>query len=192
VPDHLIEELPATSLPADWRSIFPSASTRRLGNNWLASRSRVGLLVPSILITGAAAEVKNCLINPEHPDFDQVTLSGPMLLALDSKVQTVDNRTFRRKRYLTRKTKMVGYSLFAMQGEHWTVSRKWFDESGQKPASSQQTICLEARRLKNSGFFVSLFFPVIEQYFTFLIEVAGVLGVDQKTVSYDLKIPQIH
>ncbi len=85
VPDHLIEELPATSLPADWRSIFPSPSTRRLGNNWLASRSRVGLLVPSILITGAVAEVKNCLVNPEHPDFDQVTLSGPMLLALDSR-----------------------------------------------------------------------------------------------------------
>ena len=85
VPDRLIEELPATSLPSDWRSISPSPSTQRLGNSWLMSRSAVGLLVPSILITGAAPEVKNCLLNPEHPDFDQVTLSGPSLLTLDSR-----------------------------------------------------------------------------------------------------------
>jgi RES domain-containing protein len=85
VPDHLIEELPATSLPADWRSIFPSRSTQRLGNNWLIGRSGVGLLVPSILLTGAAPEVKNCLVNPEHPEFKKVALSGPILLALDSR-----------------------------------------------------------------------------------------------------------
>ena len=88
VPDRLIEELPATSLPPDWRSISPSRSTQRLGNSWLTSRSGVGLLVPSILITGAAPEVKNCLVNPEHPEFNQVTLSGPILLALDSRFAT--------------------------------------------------------------------------------------------------------
>lgn len=85
VPDRLIEELPATSLPPDWRSISPRPSTQRLGNSWLTSRSAVGLLVPSILITGAAPEVKNCLLNPEHPDFSQVMLSGPSLLTLDSR-----------------------------------------------------------------------------------------------------------
>ena len=85
VPDRLIEELPATSLPPDWRSISPSPTTQRLGNTWLMSRSAVGLLVPSILTTGADPVVKNCLVNPEHPDFSQVTLSGPILLALDSR-----------------------------------------------------------------------------------------------------------
>ena len=85
VPDRLIEELPATSLPPDWRSISPSPKTQRLGNSWLLSRSAAGLLVPSILITGADPEVKNCLVNPEHPDFNQVTLTGPILLTLDSR-----------------------------------------------------------------------------------------------------------
>jgi len=85
MPDRLIEELPATSLPPDWRSISPSPTTQRLGNTWLMSRSAVGLLVPSILTTGADPVVKNCLVNPEHPDFSQVTLSGPILLALDSR-----------------------------------------------------------------------------------------------------------
>jgi RES domain-containing protein len=85
VPDRLVEELPGTSLPPNWRSISPSPSTQRLGNTWLMSRSAVGLLVPSILITGADPEVKNCLVNPEHPDFNLVTLSGPISLALDSR-----------------------------------------------------------------------------------------------------------
>jgi RES domain-containing protein len=85
MPDRLIEELPATSLPPDWRSISPSPTTQRLGNTWLMSRSAVGLLVPSILTTGADPVVKNCLVDPEHPDFSQVTLSGPILLALDSR-----------------------------------------------------------------------------------------------------------
>jgi RES domain-containing protein len=84
VPDHLIEELPATSLPTDWRSIYPSSTTQLLGNTWLTGRSAVGLLVPSILITGAAPEVKNCFVNPRHPDFSQITLSEPILLPLDS------------------------------------------------------------------------------------------------------------
>jgi len=88
VPDRLIEEIPATNLPPDWRSIAPTGSTQRLGNRWLTGRSGVGLLVPSILITGAEPEVKNCLINPDHPDFDQVTLSGPILLPLDSRFAT--------------------------------------------------------------------------------------------------------
>jgi RES domain-containing protein len=88
LPERLIEELPATSLPSDWRSISPTPSTRRLGNTWLMSRSAVGLLVPSILTTGADPEVKNCLVNPDHPDFNQVALSGPILLALDSRFAT--------------------------------------------------------------------------------------------------------
>jgi RES domain-containing protein len=88
VPERLIEELPATRLPSDWRSISPTPSTRRLGNTWLMSRSAVGLLVPSILTTGADPEVKNCLVNPDHPDFNQVALSGPILLALDSRFAT--------------------------------------------------------------------------------------------------------
>jgi RES domain-containing protein len=44
VPDNLIEDLPAASLPPDWRSIYPPASTQQLGSNWLASKSAAGLL----------------------------------------------------------------------------------------------------------------------------------------------------
>ena len=81
--DDLIEELPADCLPPDWRSIYPPPSTQRLGHDWLVSQSTVGLLVPSVLISGIAPEVKNCLLNPLHPEFKQVAVVGPIQLAVD-------------------------------------------------------------------------------------------------------------
>jgi RES domain-containing protein len=87
VPDHLLEQLSSDDLPQDWRSIYPPDSTRQLGNAWLRSLSAVGLLVPSVLITGVyGGSVKNCLINPLHPRFDQVKLSGPIVAALDPRL----------------------------------------------------------------------------------------------------------
>jgi RES domain-containing protein len=83
IPDNLVEELSASDLPPDWRSIYPPVSTKRLGSKWLASQSAVGLLVPSILISDSAREIKNCLINPAHAEFTQVAIEGPIMLPLD-------------------------------------------------------------------------------------------------------------
>jgi RES domain-containing protein len=83
IPDNLIEELPASSLPADWRSIYPAQSTQILGDIWLSEKRKVGLLVPSVLLHGTDPRVKNCLLNPEHPQYPQMSHSGPMLLPLD-------------------------------------------------------------------------------------------------------------
>jgi RES domain-containing protein len=85
VPDNLVEEVPASSLPHDWRSVYPPNSTQRLGHDWLISQSAVGLLVPSVLISGIDPTVKNCLINPIHPEFKHATILGPVLLAVDSR-----------------------------------------------------------------------------------------------------------
>jgi RES domain-containing protein len=87
VPDNLIEELPAASLPHDWRSLYPPASTQRLGAEWLLAQSAVGLLVPSILLSGTAPEIKNCLLNPLHPEFSKVAIVGPIQLAVDPRLQ---------------------------------------------------------------------------------------------------------
>ena len=58
-------------------SVFRSAFT-------LESAAAVGLLVPSVLISGVhGAHLKNCLINPLHPEFHQVKLSGPISFAVD-------------------------------------------------------------------------------------------------------------
>jgi hypothetical protein len=42
-------------------------------------------LVPSVLISGTDPKVKNCLLNPAHPEFRQVAIVGPILLAVDSR-----------------------------------------------------------------------------------------------------------
>lgn len=86
VPDSLIEELSHSDLPPDWRSIYPPHSTRMLGNNWLSGQSAVALLVPSVLISDSAPEIKNCLINPAHPEFHRVVVSGPIILPLDPRL----------------------------------------------------------------------------------------------------------
>lgn len=83
VPDNLIEELPAASLPPNWRSVYAPQSTQKLGDDWLNGKRKVGLLVPSVLLHGADPKVKNCLLNPEHPEYSQMSHSGPILLALD-------------------------------------------------------------------------------------------------------------
>jgi RES domain-containing protein len=86
VPDHLLEELPAHQLPHDWRSIYPPLSTQRLGHEWLVNESAVGLLVPSVLVSGSSPEVKNCILNPVHPEFKKVPIVGPIQLAVDPRV----------------------------------------------------------------------------------------------------------
>jgi len=87
VPDDLIEEIPVSALPRDWRSIYPPVSTQRLGHEWLLSKSAVGLLVPSVLISGSEAAVKNCLVNPLHPEFkSKVQLFDPVEVPLDPRL----------------------------------------------------------------------------------------------------------
>ena len=88
IPDGLIEELAEEDYPRDWRSIYPPDSTRVLGNSWLESLAAVVLLVPSILISGIhGSHNRNCIINPLHPEFNQVKLSGPIAFAVDPRLQ---------------------------------------------------------------------------------------------------------
>jgi len=42
-----------------------------------------GLLVPSVLISGADPTIKNCLLNPEHPRYAHAKFFGPIPLAID-------------------------------------------------------------------------------------------------------------
>jgi RES domain-containing protein len=85
IPDDLIEQLHPDDYPLDWRSIYPPDSTKELGNSWLGSRAAVALLVPSVLITGAQG-VRNCIINPLHPEFHRAKFSGPILHTVDPRM----------------------------------------------------------------------------------------------------------
>lgn len=82
IPDGLIEPLAEKDLPVDWRSIYPPASTQRIGDQWLKSKKSLVLLVPSVLITGGDG-ARNCILNPDHPEFPNITLSGPTIVPVD-------------------------------------------------------------------------------------------------------------
>ena len=56
------------ALPADWRQ--NQALTQTIGMRWLASKSSLGLWVPSFV---EPAE-NNLLLNPAHPDYARVRL----------------------------------------------------------------------------------------------------------------------
>ena len=56
------------TLPADWRQ--NQAATQTIGMRWLASKSSLGLWVPSFV---EPAE-NNLLLNPAHPDYARVRL----------------------------------------------------------------------------------------------------------------------
>ena len=83
IPDTLVEELSASLLPYDWRSIYPPRSCQEAGDEWLRSLSGIGLLVPSVLVSGIEPLVKNCLVNPLHPEFNRISVSGPIPFPLD-------------------------------------------------------------------------------------------------------------
>jgi len=59
---------PRYRLPDDW--IDDPLVTRAVGDDWLAARTSVLLLVPSAIVP----ETHNVLINPDHPDATGVRL----------------------------------------------------------------------------------------------------------------------
>ncbi len=69
-------------LPADWRTDPPPVSTRALGTGWLESRKSLTLRVPNTLIPAE----NNYLINPRHPDFEQLEILQPEPLDLDPRL----------------------------------------------------------------------------------------------------------
>lgn len=56
------------ALPADWK--MNQAATQKLGMEWLAAASSLGMWVPSFV---EPAE-KNLLLNPTHPEYLKVKL----------------------------------------------------------------------------------------------------------------------
>ena len=73
VPDDLVEALPETDLPADWRSTPPSRSTQTLGDAWVRDQRSAALLLPSVLLPHHT----NLVLNPAHPEVSRLIASPP-------------------------------------------------------------------------------------------------------------------
>jgi RES domain-containing protein len=73
IPEALnISVLDESSLKKDWHTIDNYAYCQSLGSKWLNESESAVLKVPSVVIK----KEHNYLINPNHPDFKQIALTG--------------------------------------------------------------------------------------------------------------------
>ncbi len=79
----LVEELPFSSLPSDWRAYPAPPSLKSIGDEWTDGVRSVVLRVPSVTVRGQY----NYLVNPSHPDFGKVRVSEPEPLDLDPRLR---------------------------------------------------------------------------------------------------------
>ena len=71
--DDLMETLPITSIPKNWKQEPPPPSLQQCGANWIKSASSLILAVPSVIIP----DERNFLINPKHPHFSKLKIDKP-------------------------------------------------------------------------------------------------------------------
>jgi RES domain-containing protein len=71
-----------TRVPASWRQYPRSTETQAFGDAWLRTRQTLALRVPSAVVPGEF----NYLLNPAHPDFDQVELGPPEPFSFDPRL----------------------------------------------------------------------------------------------------------
>ena len=83
VPDEdaLIERHEPASLPEGWDA-EDSGVARQRGDDWLAARRRLVLVVPSVV---ARLEF-NAVVNPAHPEFSRVRVSAPEAVVWDRRL----------------------------------------------------------------------------------------------------------
>ncbi|MDZ7801447.1 MAG: RES family NAD+ phosphorylase [Trueperaceae bacterium] len=72
IPAELVLMLRRDDLPSDWRVRPNSPGARAIGDAWLEQAASVALLVPSVLVP----QEHNLLLNPVHPDFEEVVIGA--------------------------------------------------------------------------------------------------------------------
>ena len=83
IPDDLSrEQIALGDLPANWRAATAPPELARFGDEFVERAEHCLLLVPSAL---APAE-NNCLINPSHPDYRKIVVSGIEPLSYDPRM----------------------------------------------------------------------------------------------------------
>jgi RES domain-containing protein len=71
-PEAILECESWAELPVDYAAWPAPASTRAIGDRWVAEAVSVGLSVPSAITPGE----RNLLLNPAHPDFPAAVVTG--------------------------------------------------------------------------------------------------------------------
>lgn len=89
-PSEAVAILQEADLPEDWDARPEARASQVAGDEWIERQTSAVLAVPSVITPPALRyepEYMNYLINPNHPDSDQVIEPGEILdLELDSRL----------------------------------------------------------------------------------------------------------
>jgi len=77
-----ITEKTEEDLPQNWRTTPAPFRLADIGSEWIASNRSLILKVPSAIVP----EEQNILINPNHPDFKQLSIQSISSFSLDSRL----------------------------------------------------------------------------------------------------------
>jgi len=86
VPDDAIVEIAMNKLPRGWNKLPPGPSSKRFGDAWVASKSSLGILVPSVI----ASEERNLVLNPAHDRFKEARVVSKERVTLDMRLYAAD------------------------------------------------------------------------------------------------------
>lgn len=88
IPDYIdIQQLKTKSLPENWDAKPPILATQYIGDDFVAERVAAVLRVPSSIVP---LEV-NYLINPHHPDAQQIRVVTTSPLTFDSRFRSEES-----------------------------------------------------------------------------------------------------
>ena len=82
VPARHLLVLEPSALPADWRAPLWPRSTQVIGTRWFEDADSVVLEVPSAVVP----RQRNYLINPRHPRFEELRITGPAPFEIDPRL----------------------------------------------------------------------------------------------------------
>lgn len=81
--DVKITEIKLSDLKPSWQDYEAFPFTQNIGNEWVRKNETAVLKVPSAIIT----QEYNYLLNPNHPDFSKVKLTGDESFIFDSRIK---------------------------------------------------------------------------------------------------------
>lgn len=84
LPEHPLASVGPDNLPDEWDAHPPSRRTQALGDRWVAQQRALALRVPSVVVPYSY----NYVLNPEHPDFSNVTIHEAERLPVDPRIIT--------------------------------------------------------------------------------------------------------
>jgi RES domain-containing protein len=83
IPDHLSEqEVPVSSLPANWNVFPPLLTTQAIGDRFIQENKYTSLVVPSAVVKGEF----NWLLNPNHAGFKEIRILSVEPFPFDQRI----------------------------------------------------------------------------------------------------------